>query len=136
MGKAVRMDTSRDYSPVHPREIYRYHMLEIDICKAWRIIAALSEEERQGRAETIKPPKGLLEIHYVDTVKAMDSDLTVPVLIGSFINQRDGSIGSQVIDGYHRVYKAVELRKRLLPAFRLTVEETQACRLDKSKGQS
>jgi hypothetical protein len=127
----MRIDISRDYSPVHPREHYRFMFMEIDISKAWRIIAALSDRERGDRAGKVKPPKGLLAVHWVDTDRAMESDLSIPLLVGQFINARDGEVCSQVIDGYHRVYKAVQLRKRILPAFKLTVEETAACRLDK-----
>jgi hypothetical protein len=122
----------RDYSPVHPHEVYRYLSLAIDVCAAWRIIAALSPEEQAVRAGRLTLPRTLLEQHWIDTDKAMGADLTVPLLVGQFINRHPAgdTVGKQVIDGWHRVYKAAQLGKRTLPAFWLTVKETQACRLD------
>lgn len=127
----MKPNMNHSYAPVFGIEVYRRNDFAVDVAKAWRIIAALTPQERAARLETVKLTPGLrhkIDTHYIDTVKALTATLTVPVLVATGVNH-DGSKWSEVVDGYHRLFRAQQLGKRSLPGFRLTLEETQACTL-------
>ena len=126
----MKLNMNHSYAPVFGIEVYWRDSFVLDVAKAWRIIAALTPQERAARLETVKLTPGLrhkIDTHRIDIVRALQATLTVPVLVATGINERDGSRWSEVVDGYHRLYRAQQLGKRSLPGFRLTIEETQAC---------
>ena len=115
-----------DYTPRHAVEKFRLLTAAWDIAKAWQMVQAWTPEERAARLMRRKLPLSMLEQVWIDEALAMSDkvDLSVPLLLGQFQNRH--SVGCMVLDGWHRVYKASRTRKRTLPAFILTIEETKA----------
>jgi hypothetical protein len=125
-----------DLTPRFPREVYRYLFAAWDVAAGWRLIQSLPAAERAERLVNLNLPLGMLETHRVDEARAMSDvvDLNVPLLVGQFRNHND-TIGRMVLDGWHRVYKASKKRPRrkTLPAFLLTIDETTA--IEEGKGK-
>lgn len=138
-GKSPKLDLSRSFAPVHETEVYRhagglYDVIAFDVTKAWEIVDAWTPEQRKARFETRSLSLSSLQEHQLDTRKAMDADLNIPVLWVSVteINPRTAKPYTwfRMIDGYSRAYKSFKTKRSLkLPAFVLNPEESASCRI-------
>lgn len=64
----------------------------------------------------------------VDTEYAMSTDLTKPLLVAP-LEAGGQPAGAVVIDGWHRVYRALREGRTHLPALLLTTEAERTCRV-------
>ncbi|CRK55450.1 hypothetical protein [Alloactinosynnema sp. L-07] len=64
----------------------------------------------------------------VDTEYAMTTDLSRPVLVASLEHHGD-QLGAVVIDGWHRVYRALREGRTHLPALVLRADTERAARI-------
>ncbi|MBM7771748.1 hypothetical protein JOD54_001952 [Actinokineospora baliensis] len=74
------------------------------------------------------PVRGGTSLVHVDTVYAMGRDLSVPLIVAP-LEPLDGiDMGNLVIDGWHRVYKALAEGRTTLPAYFLTADTEREAR--------
>ena len=116
-----------DYTPVHPKEYFHLMFQSWNVAQAWRLVQGWTPGQRAERFGKIALPLGWLDqvVINVPLAESDKVDLDVPLIVGLF-PKRDGRYGTMVLDGWHRVYKAHQMRKRKLAAFFLTAEETKA----------
>ncbi|GAA1772663.1 ParB N-terminal domain-containing protein [Nonomuraea bangladeshensis] len=77
----------------------------------------------QGRIEPAEWA-GMLRLVSIDTEHAAQVDLSEPLIVATVPNG-----GMLIIDGWHRLYKALTMGVAELPAVVLTTEEELACRI-------
>lgn len=95
---------------------------------AWRWNITAAKKLTQGRAPDGKiDPKewaGMLRLVAISREHAAQVDLSVPLIVATVPNG-----GMLIIDGWHRLHKALKIGALELPAVVLTVEEELACRI-------
>lgn len=97
-------------------EVFHFMGMSFDIDKAEKIL-------KNRKTEKIKPSQGLIGFIHVDKKHAESADLEKPLILATLMF--DGKEGNMLIDGHHRVYKALHIDKKdKLPAQVLTFEET------------
>ncbi|MEV4285465.1 ParB N-terminal domain-containing protein [Nonomuraea bangladeshensis] len=92
----------------------------------WNITTAkklASARAPQGRIEPTEWA-GMLRLVAIDPHHAAEVDLSEPLIVATVPNG-----GMLIIDGWHRLYKALTMDVAELPAVVLTAEEELACRI-------
>ena len=130
------VDLMRSFAPVHKVEFFNknYGRCHFDVAQAWRIVDAWTPEMRHSRFTVRELSDHQLDVIAVDTEKAMDADLSIPVLWVTVTEARqsNGELyqWTEMIDGYHRAYKSSVLKLGLaLPSFVLSEQESAVCRV-------
>ncbi|GAA1771966.1 ParB N-terminal domain-containing protein [Nonomuraea bangladeshensis] len=77
----------------------------------------------QGRIDP-REWAGMLRLIAINTEHAAEVDLAEPLIVATVPNG-----GMLIIDGWHRLYKALTMEVAELPAVVLTAEEEVACRI-------
>ncbi|MER5324917.1 hypothetical protein [Streptosporangium roseum] len=102
--------------------------MELFQLMSWRWSVTSAKELADGRAPTaalaVADWVGMLRLLMVDEEHAKRVDLAEPLIA---VSMPTG--GLLIIDGWHRVYKALASGRSTLPAHVLTVEEERACRI-------
>ncbi|MFD9939588.1 hypothetical protein ACFWYW_25000 [Nonomuraea sp. NPDC059023] len=103
---------------------------------AWRWDITKAKKLTQGRAPQgrIEPREwaGMLQLISINHEHAAQTDLSEPLIVATVPNG-----GMLIIDGWHRLYKALTTEAPELSAIVLTAEEELACRMhggDKGQG--
>jgi hypothetical protein len=95
---------------------------------AWRWNITAAKKITQGRMPEgrIEPRDwaGMLQLIVIDTDHATHVDLSGPLIVAPVPNG-----GMLIIDGWHRLYKALKIGVPELSAVVLTAEEELACRM-------
>ncbi|WP_177227719.1 ParB N-terminal domain-containing protein [Nonomuraea pusilla] len=91
-----------------------------DITTAKKLTRARTPE---GRIEP-REWAGMLQLVSIDTEHAAQVDLSEPLIVATVPNG-----GMLIIDGWHRLYRALTTGVAELPAVVLTAEEELACRI-------
>jgi len=113
---------ARDYTPIYNEETFQLLLARFDVAKAWRLVQSWSKDEREKRLLWVRPGKETLI--QIDHSRVDACDITVPVLMATI-----ETTTPLCIDGWHRNEKAYLAGLELIPAFRLTVAETETIRL-------
>lgn len=74
------------------------------------------------------PRAKLIEVQ-VDPAYAATTDLTKPILVAPMTSSTEGNLGAIVIDGWHRIYRARSEGRTHLPAYLLSADTEDACRI-------
>jgi hypothetical protein len=119
------------YPPVHTTEIFKYFHRSFDISKAWQMIT----KDRAKACVQVSTLKNTLGLIHVDSKTEHPVDLSVPLLavdisqrtfLGFDPKEKDGDGRARmIIDGWHRVAKALEEGVESLDVYVLNEEETK-----------
>lgn len=106
------------------------------IARRWCIglVHELMEADPSGatfheRAD-IRGLRGWVQVMGVDPVHAATVDLSEPLLVVPLRTELGEDAGPMVINGWHRVYRALKEGRMELPALMLTPEIEQAARIE------
>ncbi|WP_157254888.1 ParB N-terminal domain-containing protein [Nonomuraea typhae] len=95
---------------------------------AWRWDITIAKKLTEGRAPEgrIEPREwaGMLQLVSINREHAAQTDVSVPLIVATVPNG-----GMLIIDGWHRLYKALTTGVSELSAVVLTAEEELACRM-------
>lgn len=101
-------------------EVFQMMAWRWDITTAKKLTRARTP---QGRIEP-REWAGMLRLVSINTEHAAQVDLSEPLIVATVPNG-----GMLIIDGWHRLYKALTTGVAELPAVVLTAEEELACRI-------
>lgn len=120
-------------------EHYTYKMIGVVWCVTYAL-ELLAEDPSRGR-EVVNdvtqldsmigfPPKHRsVALFGVDAEHAATVDISVPPLVAHLVSAKGEDVGYQIIDGWHRIYKARTLGRTTLPMIVLSSEVEQAARV-------
>jgi len=119
------VDTSKhepSYDGPSEHEVFSFIFRSWDVNEAWKIIQAKKRKNKiMVPIEEIKQYFGYVKVNkaYADKI-----DLSkIQPLIAVTLKDEDGGKFALVIDGWHRIYKAMKSGVKELPAYLLTLRE-------------
>ena len=104
-------------------ETFQFLMGLWDIDKAWELIGA----REPNSSVIVEQTKGYFGLITVDREFAMTVDLSRPLVM--ILLKTEGAEGCFVIDGWHRLFRAVQENVGELPAHLLSEDEEQLIQL-------
>ena len=111
--------TTPPRNSVHDREVFRF------LTWAWDITLAHDLTSNSPILTVdITPLTGFAKLVAVNPARVAVADLTRPLLVAPLPNA-----GNLVIDGWHRIHRALQEQVTHLPAIVLTAEDERHCRL-------